>query len=205
MAIETERLRRRGKCREIILEDYSLQSAFLHYLEVEKPEGFEKSIVEFIVAGNLSRKSFDEFLEKQGFGNTHKLKEVFLDIVLSYAKICVQDHELTDDEQNNLLLLNILFRIKEGDFLKFRDRVVQYILSTQLSQMLQNRFLLKKEEILLANLQRVFSLSTNQYLDLIGPSVNTFIKELEMWQQNSQSMEEKEKIQTCILNLQNIR
>jgi hypothetical protein len=186
------------------LEDYSLPSVFQHYLESEKSESSSGKIAEFIASGNLSRVSFEQLLEKEGVKDARQLKEVLLDQVLFYAKTCVQDHELTDDEQNNLLLLNILFRIEEGDFLQLRKRVIQNILSTQISQTLQDRLIIKSEEILLANLQRIFGLSTSQYANLIQPSIEAHIKELEVWKANSQSSTEKEQIETCIRNLRSI-
>ncbi len=186
------------------MDDYSLPSVFSHYLVSEKTSGIQKRIAEFIVSGDLSRVSFDKMLETEGVNGISQLKEIFLDQVLFYAKTCVQDHELTDDEQNNLLLLTILFRIREGDFLQFWKLAVQNILSVQISQTINDRLVTKSEEIFLANLQRVFGLSVNQYASLIRPSIDAHIKELEVWKANSQSHEEKQKIEACIGNLRSI-
>jgi hypothetical protein len=70
--------------------------------------------------------------------------------------------------------------------------------------MTQDRLIIKSEEVLLANLQRIFGLNTNQYADLIRPSIDAHINELKLWRANSQSSEEKEQIEECIRNLQNI-
>ena len=204
MDVEDECARRHRERGTVILKGHSLQSTFLHYLESEKPEGVFKKIAEFIVSGNLSRVSLDKMLETEGVKDTPPLKEFFLDQVLYYANACVQDHELTDDEQDNLLLLNLLFGIDEGDFLKFRKRSVQNILSAQISQIIHDRLILKPEEILLANLQRIFGLSTDQYARLTQPSIDAHIEELNVWKANSQSSTEKEKIETCISVLSNI-
>ena len=185
------------------MKEYSLSAVFLHYLESEKPNGIQKRIAEFIAFENLSRDAFDNLLKEEGIKDV-QLKEILLDQVLLYAQKCVKDHELTDDEQKNLLLLNILFRIKEGDFLNFRKRVVQHILSTQISKILHDRLITKPEEILLADLQRIFGLNVSQYTNLIQPSIETHIKELEVWGSHCQSLEEKERIQTCIRVLSSI-
>ena len=75
------------------MEGLSLQSAFLHYLESEKPDGVFKKIAEFIVSGDLRRVSLDKMLEAEALKDTPQLKEFFLDQVLYYANACVQDHE----------------------------------------------------------------------------------------------------------------
>jgi len=186
------------------LVEYSLPFVFSHYLESEKPDGISKRIAEFIVSENLSRVTFERMLEVEGINDIPSLKEILLDQVLHYANTCVQDHELTDDEQNNLLLLNILFRIQEGDFLNFRKSVVQYILSMQISHIIHDRLITKSEEIFLADLQRIFGLSTNQYISLIQPSIGAHIEELDVWKANSQSPDEREQIETCIRVLSSI-
>ena len=187
------------------MTEYTLPSVFLHYLESEKLDGISKRIAEFIATEKLSRVSFEKMLEVEGIKDISSMKEILLDQVLYYANTCVQDHELTDEEQNNLLLLNILFRIQEGDFLKFRESIVQHILSTQISQIIHDRLITKSEEIFLASLQRIFGLSEKQYTNLIRASIETNIEELKVWKENSPSQIEREKIESCIQVLSSIK
>lgn len=186
------------------MNDHTLSTIFQHYLETENPNGYLKKISELMISENLSRNTFDSMLEDEGLTGAPNLKESLLDLILYYAERCIQDHELSDEEQQNIWILCTIFRVEDGDFVKFRERAVQNIITTQISWILKDRFVSNSEELLQSNIQRAFGLGYDQYVNFAKPIIKTHIKELEEMYSNSQSSTDKEKILFCIQNLRGV-
>jgi len=110
---------------------YSLGEVFRQYLLTEILSRPVYLIAELIVSGELSRARFDDLLEAEDYAESPHLKEFLLDLVLVFARKCLEDHELSEAEIGELRTLITVFRIEEGDFYTLRPTAVQEIISAQ--------------------------------------------------------------------------
>ena len=183
---------------------HSIQDVFQQHLDSEElPEPIRK-IAKLIASGELSRGSFDELMASEGLSAPSHLKESLLDLILVFARKCIQDHELSEKEMSELWTLTTIFRIEEGDFYQLRPAVVQEILTAQATRILEDRYVTKQEDILQRNLQRVFGLSYDQYVTFLRPLVKQRIKQLERMRLTTQNQDNLKSIESSIRNLRRI-
>lgn len=96
------------------------------------------------------------------------LKEESLSVVIDYAKDCLKDNILTEQEMQNIKLLKTFLRIREGDFYKKRLKDVRTILTLQLRRMYEDNVIDKSEATMKTDLQELFNLSYDQFLDIVN-------------------------------------
>ena len=159
-------------------DTYSLRDVFRRYLNSGKLSGPSRSIGELIASGTFSRESFDDLMKTEGLSGAPNLKETLLDLTLVFTRECVEDHELSEAEINELDTLVTIFRIAEGDFHELRREAVQEIISAQAEWMLKDRYVTDQEEVLQRDLQRLFGLSYDQYVALLRPLAKKHIEKL---------------------------
>src|SRR5690606_13527875 len=70
---------------------------------------------------------------------------------------------ISEDEMYDFTVLKRIFRIKEGDFLKFKNFEITEILKKEFIRIYSDNFVSKKEEMQNLNLQSLFDLSYDEF------------------------------------------
>ena len=185
-------------------DKHSLRDVFRRYLDSGKLSGPSRSIGELIASGTFSRKSFDNLMETEGLSGAPNLKETLLDLTLVFTRECVEDHQLSEAEIDELHTLVTIFRITEGDFYEFRQEAVTDVIGAQAEWMLEDRFVTDQEEILQRDLQRLFGLSYDQYVALLRPLAKKHIAKLESKKLATRDPKELNLIASSIRNLRGV-
>lgn len=80
-----------------------------------------------------------------------------------YINLILNDHNITENEKNNIRLLKIYFKIKEGDFYNKRYNEVEDILHRQFERLYLDNKISESESIFNVELQEIFDLSYDQF------------------------------------------
>lgn len=97
-----------------------------------------------------------------------ELKSESLSVVIDYARICLQDGILTEEEIHNITLLKMFLRIQEGEFYEQRKEDINAVLSQQLNKMYNDNVIDKNEALMKTDLQGLFNLSYDQFLEIVN-------------------------------------
>lgn len=155
------------------LED--LKEAFCQIIEFED---FGVPVNEF--AGLLARGDFSvqrvaDVMERSWISDIAQLKPHTLDLILAYIRAVVEDNLITPKEAGNVNFLKRFFKIKEGDFFTFRRREVEDVVDKQLHWMFQNAVVDEDEALQKVDLQAMFDVSYDQFLQLSENAVRMAI------------------------------
>jgi len=189
---------------ETMSDPYSLREVFRQYLEEEILSRPVSLIAKLITSGELSRTTLDDLLETEDLAESPHIKEIFLDLILVFARKCVEDHHLSETEIDELGKLITVFRIEEGEFFTLRPTAVQEIISAQATRILEDRYVTEPEEISQTHIQRLFGLGYDEYLNFLRPSVRIRIEELESRRLITEDLEELRLIDSSIQNLRSV-
>ena len=127
-------------------------------------------IAEQIYLGQLTTESLDSRLNEQGI-KMEKIKDKILDMILSYIHLIMEDNYITPKEATNIKFLKRFFRIREGDFYSIKYYEVERILDKQFEHMYQNNSIDNEEALQKVELQELFDLSYDQFLQLCQKAV----------------------------------
>ena len=153
---------------EIILvkDDLELHEAFELILSNENYSEYINDIVELIYKKQLDKTTIEKVLFEHHIGKIEHIQVEILDLLIAYINIILNDHKISEKEANNLKILKRFFKIKEGDFFKYRYREVEEILQRQFEQIYRNDNKIDTDEaIFKVGLQEIFDLSYDQFLD----------------------------------------
>ena len=145
---------------------YEIADAFTFFLISHQPPSHIDKIITLLLGGNLSQKSFDDLCEELGLRHSPSFREELLDLLLFYIGYCLKDHALTSAEKFSIRQLKRLFRIKEGEFYKFKRQEIKEMLASQVGRILDDKSVNQTEALHQADLQRAFDLGYDQYLEL---------------------------------------
>jgi hypothetical protein len=90
------------------------------------------------------------------------IKEDLLDIILNHIHSILKDHLITPEEKSTCEYLKKLFKIKEGDFYKYRRNEVEKILHIQFERIYKDQRINQAEALHKIDLQEIFDLSYDQ-------------------------------------------
>ena len=111
---------------------------------------------------------FNNYLSQQCV-NIGDIKTETLQIVIDYANRCLEDSILTEQEMHDIRMLKIFLKVKEGDFIEYgKLQDVKEILFWQLRKMYHDDIIDKKEALMKNDLQSLFDLSYDQFLDIVN-------------------------------------
>lgn len=133
------------------------------------------------IASTISKDEFDkikldEILTCHKINNISDIKEEILDLLLFYISFILDDNIITEKELANLKILKRIFRIREGDFYKFRYNKIQEILNKQFKRIYEDNIINIKEALLKVGLQELFDLSYDQFQELSMDEVKAAIE-----------------------------
>jgi hypothetical protein len=121
-----------------------------------------------IIEDKMNSIELKRYLSEQGTDSSF-LKEEALDVVIDYANICLEDNALSEEEMEQIGLLKLFFRIKEGDFYKFgKEKEVKHVLSVQLRKMYNDDYINKDEALMKNDLQTLFGLGYDEFLEIVN-------------------------------------
>ena len=135
-----------------------------------------QTLSNWLASGDLTRESFDVMTGTLDTSPSH-LGDL-LDIILSFTRSCSEDLELTPHELDCVRTLKRLFRIKEGDFLRFRGPDVHEAVSVQLEYVLADGYIERAEDLHLVGLQQVFDLGFDDFTRIAHPDVLELLKKM---------------------------
>lgn len=130
-----------------------------------------RAIQSWLVSGPLTREGFDYVEAGLGHLDPEELKGLLLDFVMDFAVACSDDLVLDDHEMECLQTLKRLFRVEEGDFLRYRRHRLHDIVGTQIDLITHDYTVDRVEDLHLANLQHVFGLGFDQLASIAHPDI----------------------------------
>lgn len=143
----------------------TIKEIFEIYLYYRQPQSPMAEIAEYLTSEHLSRDSFDKLLKELGLKYPSQQNEL-LDLHLFYIKSCLKDHILTLEEKTSIQNLGILFRIREGDYYNYKRKEITEIISIENAFILSNLVSDMAIALRAVDLQHIFSLSYDQYMEL---------------------------------------
>lgn len=100
--------------------------------------------------------------------NSVELKRESLDVALQYARLCLEDDALSEEEIKGMSMLKRLLYIEEGDFYKYnKKRDVESVLAAQLLKLYDDGKISYEEAIHKVELQGLFNLSYEEFEDVV--------------------------------------
>ena len=129
-----------------------------------------------ICQGHLSKITLEEILLQHGISNIEDLKFEILDMLLAYVNLILDDNYITAKEAESIKYLKLFFKIKEGDFYNKKYYEIERILDRQFENMYQNNVIDNEEALQKVELQELFDLSYDQFLELSIKAVKGAIK-----------------------------
>ncbi|MFA5620460.1 MAG: HNH endonuclease [Weeksellaceae bacterium] len=144
-------------------EDLELHKAFEIILSIETFSDYILDISELIYKNELDNEQINKVLKYHNIKKIEDIKDELLDLLIVYINLILNDHIITENEKNNVRLLKMYFRIKEGDFINKRSNEVEDILQRQFERLYSDNLINTSESLLLVDLQGVFDLSYDQF------------------------------------------
>lgn len=130
------------------------------------PEKINK-ILQLIVDDRLRLPDLEAVLAEINVSRITDLKDKLICVLLDYANFCLEDDVLTQAEIRDFLTLRRFFRIQEDDFYKcHKEREIKQILTLQLEKMQADKTVDSNEALMKNDLQQMFGLSYDQFLDI---------------------------------------
>lgn len=144
-----------------------LKDAVIKLVEANNYSPAMKDALSLIIKGQVSYLDMKNCLLKHAV-TIEDLKSESLSVVIDYARMCLEDNILTEEEIHNITLLKMFLRIQEGEFYEHRKEEVSAILSKQLKRMYQDNVIDKDEALMKTDLQGLFNLSFDQFLGIVN-------------------------------------
>jgi hypothetical protein len=155
-----------------------LRRVFARYVANERLESPVGAIAELVARDELSRDAVNRVLAEYNVTVSGALRDSLLDLILDTARVSLQDHRLTVPEQQFFRELKAYLRIPEGAFYKHRRGEVTELLSAQARRMIDDGVVDLEESLQQVELQRLFDLGYDQYLELTREPATRLIDDL---------------------------
>ena len=122
-----------------------------------------------IIEGTWSSKKYIEILSAYKVNsNSVALKQESVDVTIQYARLCLADNALSEEEINSMNILKKLLYIKEGDYYKYgRQQDVKNLIATQLYRLYEDDEINYEEAIYKVELQGLFNLSFKEFENVV--------------------------------------
>ena len=156
--------------------DIQLKEAFAHLSSIEELSDYIKKVSSLIQNGNLDKENFNKILSDYNIAHVEDIKPETLDILLAYIDFILKDNVITESEAANFKQLKRFFKIKEGDFYKYRHANIENLLNRQFELIYADNRIDKEEALYKVGLQELFDLSYDQFLELVDKEVTSALK-----------------------------
>lgn len=148
---------------ELPKDDLELHKAFEIILSIDTFSDYIIDISELIYKNELSRANISLVLQDHKINRIEEIKDELLDLLIVYINLILNDHIITENEKNNIKLLKIYFKIKEGDFYRRRYNEIEDILHRQFERQFLDNKITREESIYNVELQEIFDLGYDQF------------------------------------------
>lgn len=123
------------------------------------------------IINTISRKDFifQEFNNCVKENNIRKIEDIkleTLDLLILYAHYILEDNVISNEKLEDFSFLKLLFKIKEGDFRKYKNIEIKEILKKQFIRAYSDQRIDNEEEMQSVNLQSLFDLSYDEFENL---------------------------------------
>ncbi len=145
--------------------------AFSAYTTSRESSAFQQGLAEVAAAGRLDRTSIDTTCAEHAVEDLADVKQELLDLLMYYIRLCLADHDLTDQEVRAIRELKWLFRIEEGDCLELCGEDVRELLAVQMRRVLADKQVNHAEALHKFRLQEAFDLGYDQFVELTTPFI----------------------------------
>src|SRR5688500_14238546 len=106
------------------------------------------------------------------------LREELLDILMAAIREALKDHRLATEEREFITQLKRLFQIQAGDFYRLRRSDLQATLEAETRRLLIDEQIDNVEALHQVELQALFNLSYDQYLEVTRSEVSVIVDRL---------------------------
>lgn len=158
-----------------MIENFSLKTVFTRYIVSERPTGNLATVAEILATEDITPQTFFDVRPRVQLEKTATFRKNIIGLILYYAKVIVRDHELTQEEKQNIRLLKTLFQVTEGEFYDFYKTELSELLSQQILWIVNDREMDRSEDIYQEDLQRIFDLSYDTFVKLTKDAVIKFL------------------------------
>lgn len=148
---------------------FSFSPAFSKFAEaIEGSSHFKNYIKEFleVLNSNFEWSHFERILKEYSIEKIEDVKLKVLDVLMSYANFNLSDSLVTADEIQDFTILKKVFRIKEGDFMRFKKFEAYEILKREIIGIYSGHFVGDKEKLMNLHFQSMFDLSYDEFEEL---------------------------------------
>lgn len=143
--------------------DLELHQAFEKIVSIKTFSSYISDIAEIIYNGTLNSKNLNLILNEYKIKSIGNINEELLDLIILYINLTLNDHILSENERNNIALLKIYFKIKEGDFIRKRYAEIEDVLQRQFERLYEDNIIDHSECMHNVYLQEIFDLSYDQF------------------------------------------
>ena len=148
-----------------------IKKAVKELLEEKKYSPMMVRCLNLILDDKMNSISLKKCLSESGYALS-VIKPEALQVILDYSEIILEDEILTENEIRIITLLKIFFQIKDGDFYTYgKKEIVDKVLTAQLQKMYADRIIDKEEALMKTDLQGLFCLSYDQFLEVVNKVV----------------------------------
>lgn len=155
--------------------DLELRQAFEKIALTENLSPVINKISALICNSELNQTTLHTVLDESKISHVEDIKGELLDLLLAYINKILDDNVITDKEARNFNFLKRLFKIKEGDFHNYKYFQVERVLDKQFEIMYSNNDIDNEEALEKVELQELFDLSYDQFLQLIERTIKAAI------------------------------
>lgn len=132
---------------------------------------FVLALARGLASESLARESINELAAEHGIADIEAAKPAALDLVLYYIRHALIDHSLSQGEIEVARRLKRLLHVDEGDLWRWRRAEVTQLVSLEMERILADHHIDYNEELHQVELQALFDLSYDQYLELTKDQV----------------------------------
>jgi hypothetical protein len=155
-----------------------LSESFTNYRASDQPPGIKAEVAALLANNNLSTDTLDELCVKHRTQDLSTFKTEMLDLVLFYIKCCLQDHRLSAAEKAAIDYLKGMLKIDEGDFYNFKRNETKELLTLEIIRILDDKNVDTAEALYKVDLQKLFGLSYDEFLDLTMAPVHGIVDDM---------------------------
>lgn len=140
-----------------------MSNQFLEFNQQSELTGCMKEIIDLFIDSNIEIKNFNSILSRYSIKDIQDLKFQAIDYLIQYATFILEDNFISENEMTDFSLLKSLFKIKTGDFLKFKKFEISEIIKKQFIRIYSDDFVDKSEMLENVNLQALFDLGYDEF------------------------------------------
>ncbi|MCJ0742699.1 hypothetical protein [Pedobacter montanisoli] len=146
---------------------YKLSASFIEFSNdetfISSCKDYIKRIGKALTKPETELDDIESILLEYGIRNISDAKLDTLQYLISYANFILEDDSISENELYDFTVLKRIFRINEGDFIKYHFFEVREILKKQFLRIYEDDFVDKGERLESVNLQSFFDLSYDEF------------------------------------------